>query len=350
MKRIAVCMAALAAGLLLTACQGQEPTAGAAAVQEAAPGTEQAAHSRVLIAYFSLEQNAPWPEDMDASTSASVMRDGGERIGTTESMARLIGRMTGGDLYAIRTEAPYPADVRAVIDQNHQEMADGTLPALTGSLPDLTGYDTVFIGYPVWATKAPQAILTFLSQTDLSGKTVIPFCTHDGYGPGTSYDQIAAASGAEVKEGLDLDAGDVPGREAAVRQWLERIGEAAPAGAQGTAVTIAAGGQTLQGVLYDTPLAGEIRAHLPLTVRLAGYGTREFYGPLPFEPAQEAEGQLTFEEGDITYCRTNNTIAIFYSKEEMPDLTMEVVPIGRLTSDPSALRAWPGQVDAAFSL
>ncbi len=296
MKRIAVCMAALAAGLLLTACQGQEPTAGAAAVQEAAPGTKQAAHSRVLIAYFSLEQNAPWPEDMDASTSASVMRDGGERIGTTESMARLIGRMTGGDLYAIRTEAPYPADVRAVIDQNHQEMADGTLPALTGSLPDLTGYDTVFIGYPVWATKAPQAILTFLSQADFSGKTVIPFCTHDGYGPGISYDQIAAASGAEVKEGLDLDAGDVSGGEAAVRQWLERIGEAAPAG------------------------------------------------------AREAEGQLTFEEGDITYCRTNNTIAIFYSKEEMPDLTMEVVPIGRLTSDPSALRAWPGQVDATFSL
>lgn len=60
-------------------------------------------------------------------------------------------------------------------------------------------------------------------------------------------------------------------------------------------------------------------------------------------------GQLHFENGDITYCSTNNTMAIFYAQTENPDLSMEVIPIGRITSDLSVFDDLLGSVDVTFS-
>ena len=77
---------------------------------------------------------------------------------------------------------------------------------------DIAGYEVVFVGYPVWATDVPQAVLPFLNEYDLSGKTVIPFCTHDGYGAGHSYQTVADASHAAVSlDGIAIEAKDVPG-------------------------------------------------------------------------------------------------------------------------------------------
>lgn len=61
------------------------------------------------------------------------------------------------------------------------------LPELKKSDLDISAYDAVFVGYPVWATDVLQAVLSFLNEYDLTGKTVIPFCTHYGYGAGSSY-------------------------------------------------------------------------------------------------------------------------------------------------------------------
>ena len=142
-------------------------------------------------------------------------------------------------------------------------------------------YDIVFIGYPNWALDVPQAIRSFLSSYDLSGKTVVPFCTHDGYGAGRTYNSVKEeATGANVLEGIAIEATDVPSAESQVQDWLERIGieREEP---QGASVRITAGGHTFTGEWLDTPLADEIRGMFPLTATLGRYGGREYYGSMP---------------------------------------------------------------------
>lgn len=97
-------------------------------------------------------------------------------------------------------------------------------------------------------------------------------------------------------------------------------------------------------VLYGTwdamPLAQEIKGHLPFEVHLVNWHGREFYGSLGWKPKGTGESHRTFEEGDVTYCPQNNSIAIFYDKSREPDLTMDVIVIGHIDAvDLSKLHA-----------
>lgn len=281
--------------------------AAPAAVEEEIPPSEapvSGADGRTLIAYFSLWGNVDEPEGIDATTSASIVISS-SRFGTTEYVARMIQEETGGELYLIETAKPYPADFQAVIDQNHEETANGIRPELKESSLELSGYDTVFLGYPVWATDVPQAIRSFLEQNDLSGKTVIPFCTHDGYGAGRSYSTVREVSGADTLSGLAIEAKDVPNAKGTVAAWLEETGvsggQSSPAETGETPITITVGDVTLDGVLYNTALAREIREQFPLTISMSGFGGREYYGGVDFYPANLEGGQRSFENGHITY-------------------------------------------------
>lgn len=98
-------------------------------------------------------------------------------------------------------------------------------------------------------------------------------------------------------------------------------------------ITITIDGKELTGVLLDTELASEIKANFPLTVRMVKYGNREYYGSIDFEPTSTNGGKKSFEDGDITYCPQNNTLAIFYNGEYLPNLTMDVIKIGEVTSE-----------------
>ena len=212
----------------------------------------------ILIAYFSLWENAEYPENVDTTSSASVVADGETRYGTTELMAGMIQEQSGGDLHSIRTTEPYPADYDQVVDQNHREQDREALPELADSDLDIEGYDTVFLGYPIWATSAPRAIFSFLDEADLSGKKVIPFCTHDGYGAGSSYDEISqAAPDARILDGLAVEADDVLGASDTVESWLRELGIAQEevSGQTGSRdLIVTAGGSQMEGVLYDTAL------------------------------------------------------------------------------------------------
>lgn len=271
-------------------------------------------------------------------------------------MANLIQQNVGGDVHMIQTVTPYPTDFDAVVDQNHAEMDAGTLPELVESDLDISQYDTVFIGYPIWATNAPQAIFSFLSEYDLSGKTVIPFCTHDGYGAGSSYTDIAAAvpGAAQVLDGLAIEASDVAGGAEPVAQWLQEIGMDKKAEenvqAEGTAITITVGDTVLDGVIYDTALAKEIEEYFPLTISMVGFGSREYYGGVDFYPENLEGGQKTFENGDITYCEAHHNMAIFYAQTDDPVLSVDVIPIGKVTSDLSIFNELSGNVDITFAL
>lgn len=361
MKRLSVSILVLLLIGALSACQSQEQVSGQSeeekkVVVSEAGQEEDLVEEKVLIAYFTLGKNADYPENVDATTSASLVTEGEEIYGTTEYMGKMIQELAGGDMHLIETAEPYSTDFDSVVDQNHAEMDAGTLPELKSSDLDISQYDTVFIGYPIWATNAPQAIFSFLEEYDLSGKTVIPFCTHDGYGAGNSYDDIAAVlPNTEVLDGLAIEAGDVPEGADTVAQWLSEIGLESSGDSKAenqneTPIRITIGDENLEGVIYDTALANEIREQFPLTVSMGGFGGREYYGGIDFTPENVGEGQLSFEDGDITYCSWNNTMAIFYAQTDNPDLTMEVIPIGRVTSDLSVFDELPGNVDITFEL
>lgn len=329
------------------------------AVTETSQGAAES--SRVLITYFSRWGNTEYPADVDATTSASIVADGEQQYGTTEYVARMIQEQTGGEIHLIETAEPYSTDFQEVVDDNHAEMDQDVLPELKDSALDMSAYDTIFIGYPIWATDAPRAVFSFLAEYDLSGKTVIPFCTHDGYGAGSSFGNIAAEipDAAAVLGGLAVEASDVWAAETTVAQWLEEIGlDTQEAAAQTesteqseeTAIQITIGDTVLDGVLYDTPLANEIREQFPLTISAAGFGGREFYGGVDFYPENLEGGQKTFENGDITYCEAHHNMAIFYAQTDDPVLSVDVIPIGKVTSDLAIFDELPGSVDITFSL
>lgn len=308
----------------------------------------------ILIAYFSRYGNTNYPDDTDASTSASIVIDNG-RYGTTEYVSRMIQQTIGGDVHLIETVTPYTADFGELRDVNHNEMRQNILPELKDSDLDISKYDTIFIGYPVWATDVPQAVLSFLNKYDLTSKTVIPFCTHDGYGAGESYRTIAEASKAETTlDGLAIEAKEVLTAQDTVANWLNSIGVIKKAEnsveSSETAIKITIGDTILDGVLYNTALAEEIKAYFPLTIAMVGYGGREYYGSVDFYPEHLEGGQRNFENGDITYCEAHHNMAIFYAQTARPNLSVDVIPIGKVTSDLSIFDELSGNVQITFAL
>jgi len=312
--------------------------------------SEQSANN-TLIVYFSRWGNTEYPSDVDATTSASIVVENDLRYGTTEYVANMIAEKVGGHLQRIETVTSYTADFDELRDVNHDEMSRNYLPELKKGDLDISAYDTVFIGYPVWATGVPQAVLSFLKEYDLSGKTVIPFCTHDGYGAGNSYQTIAEASHAAVSlEGIAIEAKDVPNAQDTVSSWLADIGISKSEEQTGTPIKITVGEVSLDGVLYDTELAEEIKTYFPLTISMVGYGGREYYGGVEFYPEHLEGGQKNFENGDITYCEAHHNMAIFYAQTDDPILSVDVIPIGRVTSDLSVFNNLDNEEEVIFSL
>lgn len=127
--------------------------------------------------------------------------------GNTKAVAEKIAELCDADLYEITAAQPYTAEDLNYNNSNcraNREMNDeNARPAIGSQTIDLSGYDTVFIGYPIWWGTMPRIINTFLDTYDLSGKTVMPFCTSGGSGVSRSVSDIKKAeSKADVRDGL----------------------------------------------------------------------------------------------------------------------------------------------------
>lgn len=141
--------------------------------------------------------------------------------GTTARAARRLAEAVGADLFEIVPEQPYTAadlDWRDKNSRSSHEMADEKCrPAIAGDALDVSGYDTVFVGFPIWWYVEPRIIDTFLEAHDLSGKKVIPFATSGSSGLGKAPQRMASlAPGATVLEGRMLN-GDPSSDE--LRTW-----------------------------------------------------------------------------------------------------------------------------------
>ena len=152
--------------------------------EETTPPSEAvpSVNANILIAYFSRVGNTDFPEDVDAVSSASLLRKDGALYGNTQYVAALIQQATGGDLFLIETEEKYPADYDATDRQGQQESRARSRPALASHVENMDAYDLVFLGFPNWYYDMPMAVYTFLEEYDLAGKTIIPFATSGGSG------------------------------------------------------------------------------------------------------------------------------------------------------------------------
>src|SRR6266487_643885 len=112
------------------------------------------------------------------------------RTNNTKIIAEIIHRNVGGALVALELEKPYPENYMATVQQVVKENETGYLPPLKTKIDSIQNYDVVFVGFPTWGMKLPPPMKSFLHQYDLSGKTIIPFNTNDGYGIGTSFETV----------------------------------------------------------------------------------------------------------------------------------------------------------------
>lgn len=117
-------------------------------------------------------------------------------------------------------------------------------------------------------------------------------------------------------------------------------------------ITIKIGSATVSGVLYGTALAAEIKSRFPLAVSMSDFAGREYYGGVDFYPSPEhlVGGRRTFADGDITYCEAHHNMAIFYAQTENPNLSVEVIPIGKVTSDLSVFANFSARETVTFML
>lgn len=129
--------------------------------------------------------------------------------GNTKTAAEKISEKIQADLYEIVPEDPYSSDDLNYSDDNcraNQEMNDPDCrPEISGDIIDVTDYDVIMIGYPIWWSTMPRIINTFLDTYDLSGKIIMPFCTSGGSSINQSVNEIRAIeTNAEVCDGLRI--------------------------------------------------------------------------------------------------------------------------------------------------
>jgi flavodoxin len=145
------------------------------------------------------------------------------RSGNTRVIAGQLARAQRAELFEILPAEPYPEDYRQTVDLAKRQTDAGEEPALRSSVPGIARYRTVFLGFPIWGMTAPPPIRSFLARHDLSGKTLVPFITHGGYGPGRSLAVLRRmAPGATQAEAFVRQADQERDALEQVTRWLDR--------------------------------------------------------------------------------------------------------------------------------
>ncbi len=147
------------------------------------------------------------------------------QTGNTKIIANEIHESVGGDIFQIKTVKPYPTNYNTLVDQAKKEQDENSRPKLAAKANNINSYDTVFIGYPDWWHTMPMPVFSFLEQNNLSGKTIVPFCTHEGSGFGQSLEDIKKIyPKLTILQGLAVRAKDTKNAKKDVSDWLHKIG------------------------------------------------------------------------------------------------------------------------------
>lgn len=155
------------------------------------------------------------------STTKKILIAYFSHSGNTREIALQIQEVTGGDVFEIVPVDPYPTDYNAVVDQAKKELRVDYRPPLKAKVHNMESYDVVFVGSPNWWSTIAPPVMTFLSSYNLSGKTIVPFITHEGSRMGKSVQDVKRLSpGAKVLDGQSFRGHDVKDARNDVRKWV----------------------------------------------------------------------------------------------------------------------------------
>ena len=150
---------------------------------------------------------------------------GNIEVGNTKIVADYISEIAGADQFEIVTHKYDGMAYNPLIKLAQEEANRGELPPYEGSAPDLSQYDTVFIGGPVWWGTYPQVMFTLFKDINLDGKTVIPFTTHEGSGLASCVSDVKKAfPKANVTGAFSIYGHEVRTSRAKVEKWLKGLG------------------------------------------------------------------------------------------------------------------------------
>lgn len=242
--------------------------------------------NKILIAYFSCTNN-------------------------TENIAKHIETITGGVLYEITPKVPYTnADLNYNTDcRANREQNDSTArPEISGSVENMSQYDIVFIGYPIWWGQAPKILYTFLENYEFAGKTIIPFCTSGSSGIGSSATNLkSSAPDATWLSGQRFSGS---ASKATVENWINGLNLNIQK-EQEMKISVKSNNIEIIYKLNDSKAAKDLYAQLPLTIVVEPYSNNEiiFYPQtLDTSDAPLAEGGA----GTLAYYAPWGDVVLFY--------------------------------------
>lgn len=185
----------------------------------------QALQGSLLLPLVAGESSPAASTEADtAGRSTTVLVAYFTRTDNTRLIATQVARALDATLFQIVPAAAYPEDYEAQVAQAEDERQRGYEPPLQAMVPDIGSYETVFLGFPIWGMTAPSVIRSFLSRHDLSGKTLVPFITHGGYGLGNSLAVVTEhAPNARLIDGFSKQCDQERETLREVTQWLTSV-------------------------------------------------------------------------------------------------------------------------------
>ena len=184
--------------------------------------TKKKAIGKSLVVYFS----APVQErsgQVDGISSASRTTTEKTYKGNTEYIAGLIRKETKADMFEIIPQKAYANTYDQMVKRAEQEQENNERPAIKNKVKNISQYDTIYVGYPIWWSDMPQIMYTFFDTYDLKGKNIIPFCTHAGSGLSGTVGRIKKLEPqATVYKGLAIYRTDVTGSDSKVKSWIQK--------------------------------------------------------------------------------------------------------------------------------
>ena len=166
---------------------------------------------KILIAYFSRKGENFWN-----GTIKKLEK------GNTEIVAEFIQKAVGGDLFEIEPLKPYSADYYECTEEAQRELRANARPELKNYPSAIDQYDVIFVGYPNWWGTMPMPVFTLLEKYDLIGKRIIPFCTNEGTGIGSSeWDLTRTCVGARIESGISIHGAEAAESEKEIAVWAK---------------------------------------------------------------------------------------------------------------------------------
>lgn len=302
----------------------------------------------VTITNTNTNTNTEAIEENPVTTPEEVMQPTGKSLvvyfsatGNTKSLAEKIATETNSDIFEIVPEEPYSREDLNYNDNdcraNREQENDEARPEISSRLENIENYDTIIIGYPIWWGTMPKIINTFLETYDLSGKTIMPFCTSGGSGITSSVNAIRnTCTDSTVTEGLRGSSGTTATQ---IQTWLNDNNFSETAA---TRIRLTANNQEIIIILDDNPAADDLVSMLPCTLDFSDFNNTEkiAYPERELNIAGVTSG-TTPNAGDLTIYRPWGNLALFYRDFSY---SSDLIHIGEIEKGMENISALDGEV------